>query len=323
MSVISGTVGAILGAGSAADANQTNRDNAAATNALNYRLFNESRGGTGNAFLPLYADQGTEKMLFDRAIANYQATLGSQTPEQQLARYQSIIGQLQPAVDAGNRTINDIYNGNLEQTQLAQAQPVFDARGNIVALTRQGIAQGLQQALSLQQADEARKGYSGTGSFARNRSLQSIVGANEGAAQAQGQATLANALDTQAIQHQNQNLRIQSLDSPINRAQQLIQMSQAPQTAVNQQYNNALSGLNFFKLGTQAFQNQNMPQVSAVPGAAQLALQGVSQTGGQVLNAYLNSKGTLFGGQGWGAGAAAVGGDYGGGAAAIPGSYPS
>src|SRR5882672_8866366 len=66
-SAISGTVGAILGANAQNAATSSARKSQKQTNAQNLQMFNESRGSTGSAVLPLYL-KNPDGSLFESSL---------------------------------------------------------------------------------------------------------------------------------------------------------------------------------------------------------------------------------------------------------------
>lgn len=299
MSIVSGTVGAILGSKAQKDANRTNKAIADEANRINMQMFQESRGSGGSSILPTYLDPGSEKLIANRAASAAMAMFPND-PKAQLAQYQSILASMQPAIDAGTAQIADIYNGNLEMERAAALAPVLEARTAGADANVDAINLALAEAQGRIAANEAAKGYSGGGSFANNRMLQAILQARQQGAREKASAALQNAVDKRMLSDAMSGLRLSSVDSAVNRAAQLTQAAQVPQMALGNLSQAATRPLDFFRIQPQAFRVDQQPFVSAVPGAAQLAMQGLSQTGGQVLGAYLQSNGTLFGGKGWG-----------------------
>lgn len=304
MSIVSGTVSGILGANAQNNANKTNLQLTRETNQQNLQMFNESRGAGGSALLPTYLEPGTEKVIANRAAATAQSMFPD-NPELQLAQYQAIMEGMRPTIQAGTNEIAGIYSGQLEAERAAALAPVLAARENLATANTDAINLAVQDAINRMSAQEAAKGYEGTGSFAQNRILQALTQARQQAAQQKAGAILQNELDKKQLSDAMSQLRLSSVDAPINRVAQLTQAEQAPQIALGNLSQAATRPLEFFRMGSNAFRADQPAPVSAVPSAAQLALQGVSQTGGQVLGAYLQSKGTLFGGPGWGGPSAA------------------
>jgi len=238
----------------------------------------DSLGQAGVAILPEYQDPGTEKALFDKAVTTSNLIAGD--PTKNLATYNDIVNSQQPAIQAGNQTIADIYNGNLTNRRLTALDPVLQAR---LGLSDQQ-AQALEVALAQQQtaigAQEAAKGYTGSGSYGNNRMLAATVGAREQIATGRANATLQNATDVMGVNNAAEDLKLRSLDTPINRASQLITLNQAPGLALAQNAQTSTAPLNFFKLNPGNAPQQNAIPVSSVPSMGGVLLSGAGQAAG-------------------------------------------
>lgn len=293
MSIVSGTVGAILGSNAQNKATKTNLRIAQETNELNRQMFLQSRGEGGSAILPTYLAPGTEEAIANKAAAAVQAMFPND-PQAQMAHYQAIIESLTPTINAGTAQIDDIYNGKLDAERQAALAPVLAARTQAANANAEAINEAGQEQMNQIGARDAARGYSGGGSFADNNVLRALVQARQAAAAQRAAAVLGNAGDQRQLADFLSQLRLQSVDAPINRAKQLTQLAQMPQMALGDLTQAATRPLEFFRIGNQAFQYQRPGEVSAVPGAAQLALQGISQTGGSLMNAYLKSNPNLM-----------------------------
>lgn len=305
MSIVSGTVSGILGANAQNKATKANLQLTRETNEANRRMFDESRGAGGSSILPTYLEPGTEKLIANRAASAAQAMFPD-NPEMQLAQYQAILEQMRPTIRAGTQQIEGIFSGALEAERMAALAPVLAARQNMANANIDAINMAGQDAINRMDAQDALKGYQGSGSFAQNRILQGLIQNQQQAALQKSGAALQNEIDRRQLSDAMSQLRLSSVDAPVNRVAQLTQAEQAPQFALGNLTQAATRPMEFFRISPQSFQAQRPDPISANPSAAQLALQGVSQAGGQVLGAYLQSKGTLFGGAGWGGGAGAA-----------------
>lgn len=290
MSIVSGTLSAMYNRQSAKEANATNMRNAKNTRDLALRMFQESRGSTGSAVLPTYAGD-FEKQLFQGAQGAYQADqLAQGTPAQQLARYQAEVDQFQPAFQRGNEFIDDIYSGELQRQQLAEAQPVLEARTALAKTQKQGILYDISARLGALDAANARKGYIGSGSGFQNAQLRSTVPLYQQAAGVGAAANLQNAQQIQAINEANRQLQLSSLSLPALRAQQAVSLRQLPfQSAVQ----NQLIGqkpFGMFNIGTAAFRPEQLPTVQPIPSNAAIGLTGLGALGQQVGNYYAQQQ---------------------------------
>lgn len=262
-SIVSGTVGGILGSKAQNKATEQNMRAAQETNALNYRLFQEGRGSTGSAFLPLYfGDQ--EKLLGQDAVSFYNTSkdlLGN--PADQAQRYKQITGGYMPMVDASRGTLADVFNGNLTNNRLGYLQPVQAARTNVAKAGAEGVLQALNERINALNASSAKKGYSGTGSFAQNRLLNATIPARQQAAGFMAMADLENAMDTRTVQDQGAQARLQYMDMPFQQAQQALNLEMMPLAQVQQNFSRQLQPFEFFRMGPQTFQADPLPMVGA------------------------------------------------------------
>lgn len=300
-----GIIGGIMGSNAqkaaAREAAQAQRE----ANLLNYALQIQSRGGDAsailkklgfptmgggeNAILPMYAPPGTEKELFKSALASSKA-ISSVPPEQQMAAYQDQINQMMPAVLGGDTLVRSIYDKTLDQERLAALNPVLNARLQQAEANKQAIALGLADAQNRMAAEEARKGFVGSGSYGRNRMLESTVWATQQAAQQKAAAELQNAMDKRALDENNLQLRLASLSTPFQRAGQKINLQMAPQQGVAQLAVSAQEPLKFFRLGTANPPDMRAPTLMPTSDPGAVALAGVGQALGNLGGMYANQQ---------------------------------
>lgn len=308
MGDIGGIVGGILGSSAQKDASAKNLQAARETNAQNYQMFLQGRGSQGNALLPMYFGN-QEQNLSNDAGSFYNASkalLGS--PSKQLQDYTQTVNGYMPMQDASRGTLGDVFNGNMTNTRLGYLQPVNAARTNLAQGQQQGIFQGLQQRINALNAQNAQKGFSGTGSFAQNRLLGATIGARQDAANALGQANLANAQDTRGVQDQGMNLRLQMMNQPYQLATQALNLQMQPMNQVQQNFTRSLAPFDFFRMSPGAFQNAPLPQVNAIPGLGQILATGLGNGAQQVGNYFAqkqlgNQYQQMMNGYGYGGGA--------------------
>lgn len=274
-------------AASAAMKAKADQKSAKAANDANYNQYLDSRGANGNAVLPMYADPGTEKRLFDEAVAAYDAGLSGKTPGEVVDHYRQILASMQPTIDAGDQTLADVYNGQMLQDAIGYQKPVADARTAMADVNAEAVNQALRQQMSAIAAEEARKGYSGAGSFANNRLLGATITARQQAAAGKSAANLQNAQDVYGLQREDQTRRLTSLDLAPNRVQQKIALEQAPAQGLANLQNLRTQPLNFFRLSV-----GNPPPVQPIPstGAGQIGLQALGQAASGVGSYYANQQ---------------------------------
>lgn len=295
MSVISGTTGAILGANAQRQATAANLAAARETNDLNRQMFDMSRGAYGHAFLPDYFQNFEDQTLGVDARNYYQATkdaLGD--PWQQEFRARTLRNQYAPDFAAADKTASGIWNGDITRQREANYAPSAAARTAGAAAKGQAINLALDKALNEIRAARMQGGFAGDSTFGRNRLLAATVGANQDVAKARTDAALANAQELQAIRDAGIQLRLSNLDLPYTRAQQAISFDQLPVDIMQSNAGRSLRPFEFFKMGTQPFRYDALPQVGAVPSAAQIALTGIgganAQAGSYLLNRDLANR---------------------------------
>lgn len=257
-------------------ATRANQRMAEDTNAMNYRMYRESRGDGGNAFLPTYFGDFEDKMLADSAkeyFAASQYLLGN--PWEQAGRYRETMAKYQPMMDASDRTIAGIYNGDLANERRAYLAPVAQARLNAAGGQREAIKTGLQQTLNEMKAMQKQAGFSGTGSFAQNRMLNATIGANQQAALAQSNAGLQNAMDMRSIGDTDIAGRISAIDLPYNRAQQAVAFQEMPIDLMQSNFSRSVRPFEFFRLGQGQFRYDPLP----MQGANNVAAAGLAAVG--------------------------------------------
>jgi hypothetical protein len=266
----------------AKDAAAKNASNAEKYRKLEERLFHEGRGSQGFAILPEYGGD-FEKQLFQDAAAAYKSNqqyLG--TPEEQIARNAEIVNRFQPAFEQGSDVIDSVYSGEMQRQQLAEAQPVMQARTALAQTQRQGINDSLQALSGRLAALNAQKGWIGTGTGYTNAQIRQSAPLYQQAAGVGALANLQNAQQTQGIYDANRQLQLNSLGLPGQRAQQALALKQLPFNALNQITANSQVPFGMFKIPIGQQNAIQLPTVQPIPGAGQIAAAGV----GQLASAY-------------------------------------
>lgn len=265
-----------------AGANKTNANNVKNTNALNYKMFQESRGSTGNAVLPLYMQTADGKPFEGKLSQDLMGLYSkSQVP---FADYKAAAARTSPMEAGAESTANGIFNGGVQSQMQKNFAPVAGGR---VAFTRQSAMDSLSKTLSQIDAAQAARGF--TGDSLGNRMVK--FGANKQAGDAMAGVNIQNLNDTRSIEDQALQLRLANLSLPTTMASQATNLLSMPTTAATSNANQSMLPLNFVRLGGgQPYVNQNMPMVGAIPGAGQLAMEGIGQAAGQASNSYFQNK---------------------------------
>ncbi len=284
-SVLSGTLGAVLQADEQSRAREQNARNVADTNALNYRQFQESRGGAGSAILPWYlktpgGDLFESSVLGPELINSFSRT-GGASPD----TYRGLANRFASAQEGANRAVDDIFSGGTTQKMLQNFRPVAAARK---AYTRDAAVSALNKTLADIEATQARRGFVGGGS-GTNR-LRFMAGRD--AAQQEAAVALQNAIEEQGIRNRGDiELPLQSLNLPYAQAQRAIDTFNLPDNAYLDILARRLQPLSFLNIHTSApFQYQPMPTVQPGSNPWSLALQANAGVGNTLLNNYLKNR---------------------------------
>lgn len=291
-SALSGLGTAIAGSAEASAMRRAQRENLALArenNAANLNLFNLSRGSEGSAILPQYL-RGLESAIGSGA-ANL-AALGLANPSQTVGSIAESLAPLGAAIAGSTGAVNDLFSGANLRQRLGALAPVSAARTTQARTRFDTINQSLDEVLGRLNAAASRRGFGGTSSFDRQQLLGATLGARQQAAEALSAADLQNAMDAAALRDADVQARLANVGLPFQQAGQLANFANLPFIAAGQRASAALQPLDFFRLGTAAFQNQPLPAVQPTIGSAgQIggALAGLGQNLGQ----YFQSQNTI------------------------------
>lgn len=289
------------GASASANAQQQAAQSAANSqnqaNKLNYQMYEEAHGSTGHAVLPIYMGDFEKNLGTDLTNAYDQASVP-------LTTFQAATGKLAPAEQGAVDTTNNIFNGGLTRTMLANNAPVQAQRlvqaNNQVALARSSSLDALHKTLNAIDAQQAARGYVGD-SYA-NRLLQFQAGKTGGDAVATAMgnvdaAQLQNMQDVANINNYgNVTLPLNNLNTPYTQAQQSGNFSFLPQDEWLQSIGQRMQPLNMLKIGyTGPFQYQPLPTpgAGAYSGSANVASSLGGSLGGAsnaALSYYLQNQ---------------------------------
>ncbi len=285
MSIVSGTLGAVLSADAQGEATDANRANARETNALNREQFYEARGKGGFSVLPYYM-RGADGKSLEEALGKdlynaYTATgnIYGATPEEQAKHFKEIAAQFAPMTAAANKTGMGIFNGDIGKTLEANAAPVWAARK---AFSRQASIDALNKTMAQISATQAAQGFKGDSMGNRLLTMR----ANREAADREAGTELQNLTELQAIRNRaGVELPLQYMSLPAQLAQQALTMENLPTDAYLDNLNKRLQPLTFMRIGAgQPFQYQPLPSVTANPSAWQLMAQAGAGVGNMAAN---------------------------------------
>lgn len=298
-----GIGGGVMQANAQKSAAKSNAEAQDRANMLNYAQYLQSRGfdvssvlaelgmtdptnGNTNTFLPGYAPAGTEQQMLKDALGYSEAIGGD--PNQRLAEFQSILDSQQLPIDQGNSFIQSIYDGSLNQKRLGDFNPVARARENAAQVNADAIDLALNEERNRINAEDAAKGFVGSGSFANNRLLGATIQARQAAAGAKAGAGVANAEDIYRINSTGDELKLKSLDLAPNRVAQLTKLNMSPDMALADISRLKTQPLDFFRLGAGTPPRVQAVQTPATPSVGGIILSGLGQGLGAAANAYGN-----------------------------------
>lgn len=271
---------------SAADATAQNAANVGNTNQLNYQTFLQSRGSTGSAIYPIYA-QGGEAALYGDTLNTYNAT-GALQPTG--AQYQAIVANAAPAVAGANATTAAIFNGGTVNQELENLAPVNQANLTAVATQKEGTLEALKATLNNIKAIQAGKGYNGDSFGTQLLNFSARQGANTTASNALSQAQITNAQNTNTVKQNAINRQIQDINLPYAMASNNASLASLPANALENNMAQRQQLFGNFRIGTGQFQYQNLPTVNPIAGAGQIAGQAAGTVAGGVGNYLANQS---------------------------------
>ncbi len=277
----------------------TGAQNLARDQNLLRQLKAQQASGGRNAF------GGVDKDLVNR-IATLESRLKAATPNaersginpgigqaiaDQVRQYQQQIGEFQPAFEQGNELINNVASGGVTDQMLAEAKPVQDARIQLANMEKDAGISALQDKLNEIKAIQQRKGYSGDSTASQRLEFDARRRIGTDAARAIGGANLTNAQQTEQIQGAGRDLQLRSLDLPVNRAKQSVDLSNLPANAAQQRFQAALAPFQFFRTGPPQLNVAGQPPVSSVPSTGQILATAGGRVGELASAGFLNNWG--------------------------------
>lgn len=263
-------------------ASQQQANSQQSANKQNLQEFEESRGSTGSAVLPLYLKEGGtpfEGQLGQDLIGAYNDTF---TP---LSSFQSAIAPLAGAETKANEFTNDIFTGGVTNKLLSEAAPVQAAR---LSTARQSAMTSLNQTLDAIDAAQAGKGFSGDSFGNRNLRFSANLAENN----AVSGANLQNLQENQQIQNYgNVTLPLQNLNLPASMSEQAGQLAFLPQSNFLQSTQARTAPFDFMRIAPgNPPASQPLPTPPPAFGTGAAVAGAVSSAGSTALNYYLNQQ---------------------------------
>lgn len=278
---------------SAKKAQNTNLANASSDRALQQYFFDKSRGADGSpVFSPYYTGSYESDTLYPAARGAFEGAfpVGEDAQRRRLVDYKGFAEGMRPAFQAGTNTVNDIFSGALTGERTANAQPVAAARRTKGATSAGAINEEFKARLAAIDAQRLKGGFNKSGTTAQNALFRAAVPFRAGAADARAQAELENAMMFSSIKDQGVDLRLRSLDLPLQRYQQQIQFENAPGQALVDQYMRATQPLGMFNINPETFRPSPTPTVSAIPGTGSAVAAGIGSAGNSFANYFANQQ---------------------------------
>lgn len=289
MSIVSGTVGAVLSSQQQDKATRAQARQAEEYNALLRQLFSESRGSTGHAILPEYFGE-TERRAGDYAADIYDATRGIYgTPTDVARRAVAIRDRYQPLLDEGGKAIEGIYSGDLERKRLEAAKPVFAARRAGARSAAQAITESVLSRLAAIRAANSGRGFTGAGSAETNAALRTEIAGRQAAAEQLTAADIAEAIARQEIKNQILDLQLRGpeLSGALSRA--AAAQETLPAEIVGGVTRSQLLPFDYFKLGVGTPQRPEMaPWTQPNASVWQILANSTAKAGDTVGRYFLN-----------------------------------
>lgn len=299
-SIVSGTIGAILGSNAQRQAADTAADAAkasqAATNAQNQSLFNQAHGSTGSAVFPQYLTGEGGAGLFEPELGQdlVKSYAAANVP---LSTFQSATDKTAGARNQALDFTNSIFNGGVTNKMLTNVAPVQTQR---LATARSSSLDALHKTLDQIDASQANRGYVGDSYGNRLLSFQ----AGKEAGNSIGAAQLQNKQETADIQNYGDvTLPLQNINLPYQMNQQQASAAFLPQDEYLASLGQRMQPFNMLKLGyTGPFQYQPLPTRGPAAfnsGATALSAfgGGAGQLGGAAMN-YFGTNNLLSSGYG-------------------------
>lgn len=253
------------------------------TNEANKLMFDESRGSTGSALLPIYLSD-YEKAL--GSSSSELAQLGMGNARGRIAGIESGINRLRPALDGSTGVINDLFSGGTLNTRLASLAPVTGARTSAAKTRFDTISRSLDETLGRLNASMARRGFGGGSSFDNNQLFGATLSVRQQAADALAAAQLQNAQDEAALRDSDTLMRLSSVGLPYEQASRVAALQELPISTVGAGASQALAPLNFFRMGQSTWQASPLPAVQPTASTGQIVGQGVASLGSSLGNYF-------------------------------------
>lgn len=267
--ITAAVIGIVGAAGSAAASQrQAKKQNSriASQNAQQLGLDVASRGAPLNdasapasvqgieaVFLPYYMDG--EEAALGRYAARISKAIREQggTPEEQLAKYESMLAAYDPALDMADQAVLDEVTGEATRQELEFSRPVFEARTGVANAKRNAGLEALRETLNEIDQIQAGKGYSGDSTGKRMLRFNARRAIGTDVANDLAQAELDNATERRVIESTGRDRRAAGGEKIASLFNQRLSRSRLPALAVSEDFNASFAPLKNFNIGTNEF----------------------------------------------------------------------
>ena len=307
-SVLSGTLGAVLSAGTASESTRANKKIAKNANATNIVLTMMARGGVidavtarrlglpssivgkSAAVLPYYFGD-LEKTLGVDLTEAYNATQQLYgTPGQELASYKAQLDQYAPLIKSGEKSVEDLFSGAQEKQQLANLAPVEAQRLEGAAVRKNAGLEALKQTLNEIDAIQAGKGFTGDTLGTNLTKFGARRNIFRDSATDLNQAKLENAMSEYGVKEANIGQRFQNATLPGTLAESSLRRTALPATTLANRIKLSQQPFGMFNMNPAAFQPVVSPPTVSPNNPFADPLAAVGKVGNSLLTEYLKKK---------------------------------
>lgn len=241
------------------------------TNEMNERLFHESRGSKGHAWLPEYFGNFEQNLGLDLRDLYYNDpgsdTIGEDT-----------YAGMKDSFLRGNELIDSVLSGEVGDQRTELTQQANQAR-------RAAINNAMTERLAKLKQARKRSGLSGTSSFQEKQMLGETVDARVAAALSEAEAM-------QQLYDQNLQLQLGLIDAPFQRAQMGYEMGNLGRSEQYRAMDEVLKRLGYFNIGTGQPPVMQTPEIATIPNTGQFVGAALGQVGSGIMQYYLGRQQT-------------------------------
>lgn len=215
------------------------------------------------------------------------------TPGSRVENLSRIVGESEGARQGAQRSVSNLFSGELTDQRLKSAAPIFAARTQLAGTQRQGIKQARLDRLAKIQAQQQQRGYSGAGSAETTATLRAAIPFEQAAAGVGAQATLENAQQRAAIEDEVRRAQLENIQLPYYLAQQSSALYDLPAMSAFNPYLSVNQALSPYQVQIPYGAIPRTPPRVATPGLTQLALGAGAESADAIADAALSYGGAM------------------------------